>query len=296
MLETRQLRYFLTVAETLHFGQAAERLGIAQPPLSKQIRNMESQLGVQLFRRTSRVVELTAAGEQLIPEARLILELIDSFAVTAGQYGQGVLGQLHVGAVSPALDTFLPPIIQQMRTDHPEVQVTLHEQRTAEQLRRLETGQLDIGFIRHYRHDLDGLQSKLIQREPYVLAVCAKHPLAGKKQIHLSELDEAPMIMAPRELRRELHDDIFACLQRAGANIQIIQEATSKRTELALVAAGIGHALVPQSYQVCFPRSDVRYRPLKGELPMIEMLAVWNSQRVSPSCGLLIDKLPELCD
>lgn len=294
MIETRQLRYFLALAEEMHFGRAAERLGIAQPPLSHQIKKLECDLGVQLFRRTSRVVELTEAGSQLLPEARMIVERVDAFSAVAQQYSQGIGGRLHVGAVSPALDTFLPPLIMEMRSAYPNVRLTIREMRTSEQLYRLDTGQLDIGFIRHFRQDLKQYEARLLRRDAYVLAVHREHPLAKRKQIRLSSLDQAPMIMAPRDLRPELHDSIIACLRHAGANVHIVQEAPSKRTELALVAAGIGHALVPKSYQECFPRADVSYVSLRGDLPEIEMLAVWDPERISPARDLLVSKLPGL--
>ncbi|MEQ8836535.1 MAG: LysR family transcriptional regulator, partial [Lacipirellulaceae bacterium] len=196
MTETRQLRYFLTLADELHFGRAAQRLGIAQPPLSHQIKKLELELGVQLFRRTSRVVELTEAGRLLLPEARMILERVGAFGSIASQYSAGILGPLHVGAVSPALDTFLPSLIMAMRSAYPNVQLTIREMRTSEQLDRLNTGQLDIGFIRHYRQDLKLYESRLLRRDAYVLAVHCEHPLASRKRIRLSDLDKAPMIMS----------------------------------------------------------------------------------------------------
>jgi DNA-binding transcriptional LysR family regulator len=283
-METRQLRYFVQVAEELHFGRAAQSLGIAQPPLSQQIMKLEEELGVKLFQRTSRRVELTAAGKSLLEEARLILARIEAAREMARQVSEGISGSLNVGAVGPALDTFLPEWTRRLLTANPQVRVTLHELRSDQQIEWLTGGRLDIGFLRLYDHDLRGLSHRTILKQSYVLALPTRHPLTRRKSIPLAALHQVEMIMAPRRNRPSLHDRILTCLQAAGASIQIVQEASSKRTEIALVAAGIGAALVPEAYVHVFKRPGVVYRPLVGDLPPIEMVAVWPHDRITPLC------------
>jgi DNA-binding transcriptional LysR family regulator len=290
-VDSRQLRYFVTVAEELHFGRAAERLKIAQPPLSQQIQKFERELGVKLFERTSRKVELTAAGRELLGEARLILDRIDTVRRHVQEFAGGKTGVLEVGAVSPALDTFLPSVIQQFITSYPQIGISLHELRTHEQFDWLRTSRLDLGFVRLDGSDLCDLESLTILREPYMLAIPKGHELANRRSLELKSLDGAKMIMAPRHRRPLLHDRILSSFKSAGAVVNIVQEALSKRTEIALVAAGVGLALVPESYSRIFQRPNVVYRPLKGSLPEIELAAIWKEGRVSPACRILLDQL-----
>lgn len=278
-MDTRQLRYFLFVAEELHFGRAAERLGIAQPPLSQQIKKLEQELGVKLFQRNSRRVELTDAGRSLLGEARLILERIEVAREVARQFSAGISGSLNLGAVSPALDTFLPVQIQHFVQTHPTIRISLHELRSDEQLEWLRTGRLDVGFLRIYEHDLHGLACRIVDRQSYILAIPASHPLAKQKLVPLRSLDGINLIMAPRRHRPLLHDRLLSTFQSAGASVNIVQEVSSKRTEIALVAAGIGLALVPEAYATVFRRQGVVYRRVRGNLPPIEMAAVWHPDR-----------------
>lgn len=292
-METRLLRYFVAVAEELHFGRASERVGIAQPPLSQQIQKLEKELGVRLFQRTSRRVELTDVGKWLLGEANLILNRIEAARDVANQFADGITGRLDVGAVSPVLDTFLPALIQRFVTSHPDIRLSLHELRSDDQIEWLRTGRLDVGFVRIFGQDLAELEHRIVRRERYILALPADHTLAKKKFVPLASLRDVRMIMAPRRFRPALHDRILSCFQAAGANLNIVQEASSKRTEIALVAAGIGLALVPESYAHVFKRQGVAYRPIRGNLPSIEMGALWRSDRLSPPCSRFLSQLDD---
>ena len=188
-MDTRQLRYFVCVAEELHFGRAAERLGMAQPPLSQQIRKLEEDLGATLFHRTSRSVSLTQTGQTLLTEARGILGQISSARELVTRHSEGYVGRLNLGATGPALDTFLPPILQRFRSSYPDTTISLHEQRSDEQLQGLRDGRLDIGFLRLFDHDLCGLSSKIVFRDQYALALPASHPLTAKRTVSLKSLD-----------------------------------------------------------------------------------------------------------
>jgi len=281
MLTLKQLHYFIVVAEELHFGHAAERLGLAQPPLSQQIQKLEETLGVKLLLRTSRRVELTDAGAVLLEEARLISQRVDSVCRVLQQPGNKFVGSIDIGAVTPVLDTFLPELVHKFRSKHEGVRVSLYERPSSAQIEAIRARLLDLGFIRRFEQDLLDLQTLLVRRESYVLAVPKSHAFAKRKTIPLAALREAPLIMAPRKVRPALHDRLVACFQAAGFSPNIVQEAPSKRTEVSLVAAGIGVALIPESYSRLYHRNGVVYRQIKGELPTIEIVAIWKADNVS---------------
>jgi DNA-binding transcriptional LysR family regulator len=271
----KQLQYFVAVAEELHFGRAAERLGIAQPPLSQQIRRLEESLGAALFTRTSRRVELTEAGTILLDEARTITRRLEAVRRAVQERNGGNAGSIEIGAVTPVLDTLLPDLVHKFAEKHKHVRVSLHEKRSGEQIDAVRAGLLDLGFIRLFQQDLADLSVFTVRSEPYVLAIPARHDLARLKRVSLSQLRDAPFIMAARQARPALHDRIVACFQEAGFSPQIVQEAPSKRTEVSLVAAGIGVALIPESYARLYRRQGVVFRPIKGALPKIDIAAIW---------------------
>lgn len=285
----KQLQYFVAVAEELHFGRAAERLGIAQPPLSQQIQKLEVSLGATLFNRTSRRVELTEAGGMLLEEARIIAQRIESLRRAVRQRAGSFAGSIDIGAVTPVLDTFLPELIHKFTAKHQGVRVSLHEKRSSEQIAAVRAGLLDLGFIRLFEQDLSDLETLLVRRESYVLALPKSHVLAKRKTIPLEALRDAPLIMAPRQARPALHDRLVSCFQDAGFSPTIVQEAPSKRTEVSLVAAGIGVALIPQSYSQLYHRDGVVYRPIKGTLPTIEIVAIWKTDAANSAVQKFLD-------
>ena len=277
----KQLQYFVVVAEELHFGRAAERLGLAQPPLSQQIQKLEESLGVTLLNRSSRRVELTDAGAMLLEEARLISQRLESVRRLIQQQADRFAGSIDIGAVTPVLDTFLPGLVHKFTAKHAGVRVSLHEKRSSEQIEAVRARLLDLGFIRRFEQDLRDLETLLVRSESYVLAVPKNHALSKRKMIPLTALRGAPMIMAPRKLRPGLHDRLVACFQEAGFSPHIVQEAPSKRTEVSLVAAGIGVALVPESYSQSYRRDGVVYRQIRGGLPTIDIVAIWKADQMS---------------
>ncbi|EMG37862.1 transcriptional regulator [Desulfocurvibacter africanus PCS] len=286
-MDVRQLRYFLAVAEELHFGRAAERLHMAQPPLSQQIRKLEEELGATLFRRTSRSVVLTRAGEVLLVEARDILRAMDRATQKVRDTAHGLAGTIVMGLMGPALDTAVPEVLARFRQKYPDVTLHLEELLTGAQIERLLAGTLDCGIVRLFEQEVSGLATRLIHREPYVLALPAGHALARRKRVRLGQLDGQPLIIFPRRMQPMLHDAMLAALLRAGARMHISQEALTKLTTLALVAAGSGLALVPASAKRT-GRPGVVFKDVDGDLPLVEIFVAWSEARPNPALDKLL--------
>lgn len=280
-MELRQLRYFVAVAEELHFGRAALRVHIAQPPLSQQIKALEADLGVVLLERTRRTVALTPAGASFLEQARDILEKAGQAAEQARRVQAGEEGRLAVGFVNPAMDAFLAQAVAAFRGHRPGVGLTLAESPTVDQVEDLRVGRLDLGFIRLHGQNLDGLAVEVAIREAYVLALPRGHRLARLSRVPLAALHAEPLILAPRRSGPKLREDMLTALARAGAVPAPAQEARTKQTTLSLVAAGIGLALVPESSQV-WKRQGVLFRPVEGDLPVVEMASILPHRGVHP--------------
>ncbi len=294
-MELRHLRYFVAVAEELHFGRAAARLHMAQPPLSQQIRALEEEIGARLFARSSRSVRLTPAGAAFLPEARGVLERVEAAARLARRVERGEAGELMVGYMNPVMDACLCRALVVFRRERPDVDLRLRELSTPAQLDELRAGRLDIAFIRFVRNvrDLRGLSTRLVAREPYVLALPEGHPLAAREVAPLAEAARLPLILFPRANLPALYDDIVMALRRAagsegpdGPELHIAQEVTGKHAALALVAAGLGASLVPAS-AADWTRRGVVLRPLSPGLPAVEMAAAWRADGLSAAAGEL---------
>lgn len=283
----RHLKYFVAVAEELHFGRAAERLNICQPPLSQQIKNLEEELGAQLFHRKNKKVFLTDAGVAFLQDARSILEKARCAAEKARGIASGVLGRIALGLVLPAMDTFVPDAIREFRLRNPLIEIQLQEMGTSAQLTALKAGDIHMGVMRLFQHDLKGLLAEKIVEEPYILAVPSGHRFESLDIVPLALLDREPLIFFPRRLHAKLHGKMIECLEAAGCTPVISQETTTKFASVALVAAGFGVALVPQSTQKHM-RSGVVYRNVAGNLPVVELSLVWQEQVALPSLDNLI--------
>lgn len=272
-MELRQLRYFVAVAEELHFGRAAARVHIAQPPLSQQIKGLEAELGVLLLQRTRRSVALTPAGAAFLDQARDILDRAGQAAETARRVQAGEEGRLAVGFVNPAMDAFLARVVAAFRTRRPGVALALAEAPTVDQEEEVRAGRLDLGFIRLFGAPPAGLTVQVACREAYVLALPRGHRLARQGRVALADLDREPVILTPPRYGAALRAAMLAALARAGARPAPAQEARTKHTALSLVAAGAGLALVPESSRV-WRREGVVFRPVEAGLPVVEMAAI----------------------
>lgn len=263
-MEIRHLRYFVATAEELHFSRAAKRLGIAQPPLSQQIQQLEKEIGTQLFHRLSRGVELTEAGQSFLKDARQVLDLIERAKSSAQKIARGERGSIRIGFnSSSSLNPFVTGVISEFREGHPEVELLLGESTTTVLLEHLREGRLDFAFLRPASGEAGSMRTKLLFKEDMCVALPSAHPLTAKAKLPLIALANESFILFPRANGRALYDTIIAACQNAGFSPRIGQEAPQLASTISLVATGIGVALVPVSMCQLQVR-DVVYRPLEG--------------------------------
>src|ERR1035437_8827885 len=246
-MELRQLRYFVAVAEELHFRRAAARLHMSQPPLSQQIAQLEDELGCRLLTRTRRLVALTPAGEAVLRDAPTPLSALDRAVATARRIDPGQSGLLRINFVGSALLSIVPGIVQRFRAARPTVEIELHERSTVEQLRALSGGVIDVGLVRPPIELDAGLRAEVVMREQMIAAVPANHPLAGLRRIPLRRIAAEPLVLFPREQAPGFHDLITGRLAATGTFGQVAQYAPEMVTIIGLVAAGVGLSLVPAS-------------------------------------------------
>ncbi len=283
-IELRQLRYFATVAEELHFGRAARRLHMTQPPLSQTIMALEEMLGAPLFERNRRGVALTAAGEALLPEARRLLDQSAGLAELVRRAATGASGRLSLAFVSSADYSVLPPTLRAYRAEYPQVEITLKEATSDLQLDDLLEGRVDAGLLipplpDRARQELDYLP---VLSEPLVLAAPAGLPaLARARAAELRKLAGIPLIIFPRHISPGLYDAILSVFREAGITAEVGQEAIQMQTIVSLVSAGMGIALVPQSVSN-LRRPGVEYLPLVQSTPLVETGLAWRRDNASP--------------
>ena len=291
-MELTHIRYFIAVAEELHFGRAAAKLHIAQPALSQQIKRLEDELETKLFNRTSRRVELSNAGKIFLNKARGLVEGADELFDTISSLGKGQSGYLSIAFNEPAINTFLPKAIERFMRKYPEVQLSLKEMGITEQFKAFDEKGLDLGFMRPFGHDISAYSKRLMMREKYVLALPENHKLCRHSSISLDMIDDEPLIMFPEATHPQLRSRFDECFQAANFKPNIIQELGSKRTSLALVETGIASAFVPESSMLNSP-SGVEFRKLESDLPDIEIFALWLPENDSPLIKNFLNLIPE---
>ncbi len=271
-MELRQLRYFVAVAEELHFRRAAERLHISQPPLSQQIRALEDELGFALLERTRRRVSLTPAGEAFLRDARALLGELEGAVATARRIDAGQTGRLRINFVGSALFSIIPPTIERFRAARPGVEIELHERPTVDQIRAVRAGTSDVGLVRPPIEDDGELRAQTVLRERTVAALPAGHALASLSRVPLRRLAAEPLVLFPRDQAPGFHDLVIDSLAGAGAVPRVIQYAPEMLTIIGLVAAGVGVSLVPASVRR-LALDGVTYRPVAGA-PLSELVAI----------------------
>ena len=283
--ELRQLRHFVTVAEELHFGRAAARLHMTQPPLSQSIAGLEELLGAPLFLRNRRQVTLTPAGSALLPEARRILEEAGALPELVRRVASGEAGRLGLSFVTTAGLSVLPAVLRRYSAAYPAVRMVLQEATSDVQFGDLLQGRIDAGFVIPPLPLDDLLDYRRIVEEPLIL--CAPSGLEALRAVprsgpvRLRDLPPLPLVIFPRAVAPALHDAILACFRAAGVTPVIGQEAIQMQTIVSLVSGGMGLALVPQSVSNLM-RPGVEYRALADPTPLAETGLAWRRDNASP--------------
>ncbi len=291
-VELRHLHYFVTLAEELHFGRAAARLGIAQPPLSQQIQRLERTLGVRLLERTSRRVQLTDAGATLLPEARRVLAAAEDAVQAARRAGRGEVGELRVAFAATVMFLALPTIIRGFRRRYPGVHLDLRELPTGPQLAGIRAGEIDIGFVRQPFPDPE-LEIVTVMREPLRIAVNKSHPLAAKATIAVRHLADEPFVMFPEELAPGLHAQVMGLCRAAGFLPRVVEESRELYTSVSLVEAGIGVSILPASVEKLGWRG-VRYRAIPSASAETHIAAAWLKDRRRPVMDAFMELVREV--
>ena len=277
-LELRHLRYFVAVAEDLHFGRAARRLGLAQPPLSQQIGRLERLIGQQLFERKPRV-RLTPAGEALLPVARGILGDVSAGVAAARRAGSGVVGSLTLGFASSVLLGGIPAAIRAYRDRYPLVELHLRELASAAQVDAIIRGTIDVGVLRE-PVESDECACETVFTESFVVALPSGHALADRGHVALAALADSPLVHFPRDVAPALYDRVLAMCAAAGFSPRIVQEAREWLTIVGLVDAGLGAAIVPASFR-SLGWGAVRYASVDGSVDTPVVVA-WRKSTPSP--------------
>lgn len=290
-MSLRRLRYFVTVADEGSFTAAARALHMAQPPLSTQVRQLEREMGVELFDRNRRRITLTAAGEALLPEARRLLEHYQLLPRIARRAGTGESGRLAIGFIPSAANGSLPVVLRSFQHRFPAVEVSLIEDRPDDLMHRLDTGQLDL--VLHYSPPQPPHYSgRALTEERLLVALPARHPLATRTTISLRALDGEPLILPRRHGGEGLYQRITRMLAEHHIQPTVAQgDIWLMQTIVGLVAAGAGIAIVPETAARSRP-DDVQYRPIAEPVPPLPLFAVWHTEDPLPTLHRFVDQWP----
>ncbi|PSL51629.1 LysR family transcriptional regulator [Saccharothrix carnea] len=270
-MDLKHLRAAVAVADHLHFGRAAAALGIAQPPLSQAVKALETELGVTLFHRDTRNVDLTEAGAAFVADAREVLSKVDAAVRRARAAGRGEEGSLAIGMVGSSVLHPLPLIIREFRARYPAVTLSFSVLPTMLQVEQLRTAELDVGLLRPpLPGPADDLELVPVSREPLVAVVPDDHRLARRRRVHVRSLAGEPFVLFPRHLGPGLYDEITALCRRGGFTPRVAQEAVQMPTIVGLVAAGCGVGIVPGS-SAAQPRPEVAFLSLSPVVRLVDL-------------------------
>lgn len=293
-MELRHLRYFIVIAEELHFGRNAERLHMTQQPLSQQIRQLEAEIGVLLFHRTKRRVQLTEAGKAFLEEARQILHKASQAVEMARQVARGENGRLTVGFSGFATYSLLPKVLRIFRERFPLVELELEEMTSSAQVQALQHRQIHLGLMIPPVPDA-GLVQESILSEPLVVILPETHPLATQPELRLSALAQEPFILVSRHLEPGYYDLCISLFQQAGFSPKVVQKASQKQTILSLVSADMGVSLAPASIRNIH-RNGVVYTTLNPLNVEVELVAVWRQDETSTVLQTFVRVIREIIE
>jgi DNA-binding transcriptional LysR family regulator len=281
MIDIRHLRYFQAVAEELHFGRAAARLAIAQPALSRQIQQLEEELGTPLLRRTQRRVELLPAGALLLERARGIQQDLARTLADVRRTGAGELGRLTLGFIHSSTYGLLPTVIRRFRQLYPGIELELHEMPITTQHAALVRGTIDLGLLRVQPGPAE-LECVTVLRDPFVLAVPARHRLASRSRVRLKEVAGEPFVLFNKAEAPLLHDRVQALCEQAGFQPNVVQRATQLHTMVGLVGGGLGVAVVPATARNLHPK-QVRFVAIADKAEPLHIALAWRRGHETPA-------------
>ena len=291
-MELRHLRYFLAVAEELSFRRAAERLHLAQPPLSLQIKNLETGLGVKLFERSTRMVRLTTAGRVFLEETRLVLAAAEQAELRVRKAEHGLVGTLRIGVLAPTATSRLAAVLRSFRQKHPGVQFSLHEATSVEQLHKLRTDQIDVGLLRP-PVAYPELQFHFLEESQMALAVPAGHALAKARKIEWRDFHNEALVLIHPSLQHGYYDPFLNQCAKAGATPVVGQYANDVHSKLWLISAGFGISPTTKTMSEV-KRPGLIFRDLPPGLPLVQTLLVWKRTNVTPMVQNFIDCFTEV--
>lgn len=278
-MEYRQLRYFVAVAEELHFAKAAERLHITQPALSKQIQALEKHLDIQLFKRTKQQVQLTVAGKVFLPQVQQLLVQAQQAVELAKRAARGEVGRLTIGFTPSARSYVLPEILRVFRSNYPDVELVMRGICTEEQVEALQNHEIDIAFL-HPPITKKRLNIHPLLEEDFLLVLPQGHPLETYEQVPLEALVRECFIIHPPEKGIVLYEEFFTICEKFGFKPRVI-ESPSYEARIALVASGVGVTFIPANVE-SFVGSGVVCRKMKGVTPKLQLAAAWRQEELCP--------------
>ena len=277
-MELRHLRYLVAVAEELHFGRAAIRLHISQPPLSQQIRQLEEEVGVKLFERTKREVRLTEAGKRIVDEAHVVLGQVDHLMNVASRAGEGAIGHLSIAAPA-GINNFMVEPLRVFGQRYPAVRVELQFMSTGQQIEALREGRIHAGFLILPPND-PGITFETVAKAPIWIALPKRHPLTRQKNVRLAELADHQFVLFSRRSSPGLHDVITGMCRKAGFSLNVVHEVNNIIAAFTLVAAGLGLSFSAPTMQTLWP--DIAFRPIRDALPQMEYAVAHRKEASSP--------------
>lgn len=288
----RHLWLFLAVAEEQHFGRAAKRLGMSQPPLTEQIKVLENSLRVKLFERTSKGAILTPTGMAIMPAVRKFAEQLERLELAVHEAVAGQTGVLTIGAINAALLEVLPDLIEQLKERFPNISVFIREIDSGEAIPSLESGDIDVAFARIEGGYYEPIRSIALVQDQLAVALARNHPLANEASVDLRDLAGEVQIMFARSGSPVFFDYIVSCCQQCGFRPKIMHEVRSIGSQIAFVSCGQGIALVPYALEKLAPKNVV-IRPLQQKFRLVTSALAWNAARSNPLVDALVDIVRE---
>jgi DNA-binding transcriptional LysR family regulator len=292
-MELRHLRYFVAVAQDEHYGRAAKRLHVAQPSLSRQIQDLEQEIGFQLFDRLPRGIRLSHAGRAFLDDARSILRQVVAATDRAGRVARGLAGTLRVGfPESASWHGIVPDSFRRFRKEQPDAELQLNPMSSLEQVQALRVGALDAGFVFNFPKSDPELDQFVVATEHLVLAAPRRHALTKKSRLRLRDLIDADFIWFPRRQSPAYYDRLVQACVRGGLSPRIVQEAIDQATILSLVVCGLGVAFVSEATRWRCPQ-DVVLRPVVDLSMAIDFALVWRNDNTSPLLAAFVAGVQE---